>query len=162
MTRRAKLVAAWGAVALWAAFIFLMSAHTGSDLDDGSGLVAQIKRWLSALAAPVFGPDTDVVSVAAHFGEYVVLGALLFVALWQTRPDTRWALLVAAAIGLASLYGASDEFHQLFVPGRLCDPADWLTDTLGAALGVASALAFARGRAGKKRGTAEGRPDGVR
>ena len=146
MTRRAKLVAAWGAVALWAAFIFLMSAHTGSDLDDGSGLVAQIKRWLSALAAPEFGPDTDVVSVAAHFSEYVVLGALLFLALWQTRPDTRWALLVAAAIGLASLYGASDEFHQLFVPGRLCDPADWLTDTLGAALGVGASALVVRGR----------------
>ena len=146
MTRRAKLVAAWGAVALWAAFIFFMSAHTGSDLDDGASLVAQIKRWLSALVAPVFGPDTDVVSVAAHFSEYVVLGVLLFVALWQTRPDARRALLVSAAIGLASLYGASDEFHQLFVPGRLCDPADWLTDTLGAALGVAVSALVARGR----------------
>ena len=149
MTRRAKLVAAWGAVALWAAFIFLMSAHTGSDLDDGSGLVAQIKRWLSALAAPVFGPDTDVVSVAAHFSEYVVLGALLFVALCACNAlgtDALWALLVAAAIGLASLYGASDEFHQLFVPGRLCDPADWLTDTLGAALGVGASALVVRGR----------------
>ena len=146
MTKGARLASAWGAVALWAAFIFFMSAHTGSDLDDGSGLVAQVKRWLSALAAPVFGPDTDVVSVAAHFSEYVVLGVLLFVALWQTRPDARRALLVSAAIGLASLYGASDEFHQLFVPGRLCDPADWLTDTLGAALGVAVSALVARGK----------------
>lgn len=146
MTKAAKLAVAWGAVALWAAFIFFMSAHTGSDLDDGASLVAQIKRWLSALVAPVFGPDTDVVSVAAHFSEYVVLGVLLFVALWQTRPDARRALLVSAAIGLASLYGASDEFHQLFVPGRLCDPADWLTDTLGAALGVAVSALVARGR----------------
>ena len=146
MTKAAKLAVAWGAVALWAAFIFFMSAHTGSDLDDGASLVAQIKRWLSALVAPVFGPDTDVVSVAAHFSEYVVLGVLLFVALWQTRPDARRALLVSAAIGLASLYGASDEFHQLFVPGRLCDPADWLTDTLGAALGVAVSALVARGK----------------
>ena len=146
MTKGARLASAWGAVALWAAFIFFMSAHTGSDLDDGSGLVSQVKRWLSALAAPVFGPDTDVVSVAAHFSEYVVLGVLLFVALWQTRPDARRALLVSAAIGLASLYGASDEFHQLFVPGRLCDPADWLTDTLGAALGVAVSALVARGK----------------
>lgn len=146
MTKGAKLAIAWGAVALWAAFIFFMSAHTGSDLDDGAGLVAQIKRWLSALAAPVFGPDTDAVSVAAHFSEYVVLGVLLFVALLQTRPDARRTLLVAAAIGLASLYGASDEFHQLFVPGRLCDPADWLTDTLGATLGVVVSALAARGR----------------
>lgn len=147
MTRRTRLVFAWAAVAIWAAFIFFMSAHTGTDLDDGSGLAAQIKRWLSAVAASVFGEGTDVVSVAAHFCEYVVLGVLLFVALAQTRPASRWLVLAVAAIAIASAYGASDEFHQLFVPGRMCDPADWLTDTLGATLGAsATALATSHSR----------------
>ena len=41
-----------------------------------------------------------------------------------------WALLAASA------YGATDEFHQLFVPGRSCDVFDWLADTTGAALAV--------------------------
>lgn len=143
MTQRTKLIAAWGAVALWAAFIFFMSAHMGSDF-DGTGPLASVKRWLVALAAPVFGPETDIVNVAAHFCEYVVLGALLFGALRLTRPESRPALLVAAAIALASAYGASDEFHQLFVPGRMCDPADWLTDTLGGALGATLAAVSQR------------------
>ena len=173
---------AWGAVALWAAFIFFMSAHTGSDLDEGTGLVAEIKRWLSAVAAPVFGEGTDIVSVAAHFAEYAVFGALLLGALRQTQQaqtenaaavgqlgdesrsagcaresarsarNARWltapAAALVAAILIASLYGASDEFHQLFVPGRLCDPADWLTDTCGAALGasIAAAVLALKGR----------------
>ncbi|MCQ5071798.1 VanZ family protein [Adlercreutzia sp. DFI.6.23] len=34
----------------------------------------------------------------------------------------------------------TDEFHQSFVPGRMCDPADWLTDTRGAALGAGTAV----------------------
>lgn len=154
MRSSAKLALSWVLVAAWAAFIFFMSAHTGSDLDDGAGLVANIKRWLSAVAAPVFGEGTDVVSVAAHFCEYVVLGVLLLGALFQTRPEARLSLLTIAAIGLASLYGVSDEFHQLFVPGRLCDPADWLTDTLGATLGAAVTACVLRRRFAMERGRA--------
>lgn len=136
MSQRTKLIVSWVLVVLWAAFIFFMSAHTGADLDDGTDLVARIKRWLVAAAAPVFGPDTDIVSVAAHFLEYTVFGVLIFHALFRTAPGQRCALLVLAAIALASLYGVTDEFHQSFVPGRMCDPADWLTDTLGATLGA--------------------------
>lgn len=177
MSQRSKCIFTWAAVALWAAFIFFMSAHTGPDLDEGAGLVAEIKRWLQGLATPLFGSDADIVSVAAHFCEYAVFGALLFAALLQSalvrrregkgrlarRPEPtsvlmeRGALDVAsakqgepnyalprralwlmalAALALASLYGVSDEVHQLFVPGRMCDPADWVTDTLGAALGA--------------------------
>jgi VanZ family protein len=49
----------------------------------------------------------------------------------------RGALLLA--LSLASLYGATDEFHQSFVPGRSADVLDWLADTLGAALGASAA-----------------------
>jgi VanZ family protein len=30
------------------------------------------------------------------------------------------------------LFGATDEWHQSFVIGRLADPYDWAADTLGA------------------------------
>lgn len=150
MTKRSRLLLSWAAVAAWAAFIFFMSAHTGSDLDDGSGLAAQIKRWLSAAAAPVFGEGTDIVSVAAHFCEYVVLGVLLFTALIQTWPASRPIMLAVTAVVIASAYGAADEFHQLFVPGRMCDPTDWLTDTFGATLG-ASTTALMTGKRRRER-----------
>ena len=38
------------------------------------------------------------------------------------------------AIGVASLYGITDEWHQYYVPGRFSDVMDWIADTLGAAL----------------------------
>ncbi|MEC4272010.1 VanZ family protein [Adlercreutzia sp. R25] len=123
---------------LWAAVIFFMSAHAGSDF-DGTGPLAAIKRWLVGLVAPVFGPETDIVNVAAHFTEYLVFGVLLFLAAHQTWPNAKTVQLALIAIALASLYAVTDEFHQSFVPGRLCDPADWLTDTLGAALGASAA-----------------------
>ena len=40
------------------------------------------------------------------------------------------------AMALASLYGISDEFHQIFVPQRSCDPADWAVDTIAALIGA--------------------------
>ncbi len=42
----------------------------------------------------------------------------------------------AAALVLCLLYAASDEFHQLFVPGRSCQFRDVCIDTLGAAAGI--------------------------
>lgn len=36
------------------------------------------------------------------------------------------------AVGITSLYGLSDEFHQFFTPHRTVDVFDWLADTTGA------------------------------
>ncbi|MBI3891409.1 MAG: VanZ family protein [Candidatus Wallbacteria bacterium] len=71
-----------------------------------------------------------------HLGEYGLLAALL------RRPvrDSRLARALgagAAVVLIASLYGASDELHQYFVPYRSCELGDWLSDTLGAAIAVA-------------------------
>lgn len=52
-------------------------------------------------------------------------------------------LAVVLAVACASLYGVTDELHQYFVPGRACDPADWLVDTCGAALGAMLLKTFA-------------------
>ena len=115
----------------------------------GLGLFSRIFQDLKALQAQLLGPEVDVVSSIAHFCEYTVLGALLANALRCHMPLRRACLV---AVACASLYGASDEFHQLFVPGRMCDPMDWLVDTAGAALG--SGLAYLqlrrKGREGKE------------
>jgi VanZ family protein len=42
----------------------------------------------------------------------------------------RWAALIG------SIYGATDEFHQWFVPHRSADVGDWVADTVGALLGA--------------------------
>jgi VanZ family protein len=59
---------------------------------------------------------------------------------------------------LGSLYGASDEVHQSFVPGRAADPLDWVADSAGAVAGV---LVFnlIHSRRRVRRGTAPGNAD---
>jgi VanZ family protein len=71
-----------------------------------------------------------------HALEYSVLGALLVVSLRLAGLRPRPALVVAVLLG--SLYGATDEIHQSFVPGRDAAVLDWVADTLGVALGAAA------------------------
>ena len=41
------------------------------------------------------------------------------------------------SILIVSVFGASDEWHQSFTPGRSATVADWVADTLGAGLAAA-------------------------
>jgi VanZ family protein len=66
---------------------------------------------------------------SAHFGVYAILAWLWWRALSPHREPT-WPVLTAA-LALTSLYGLSDEIHQLYVPGRNGRVADVLFDTAG-------------------------------
>ena len=138
---RSFVVLSWALVVAWAAFIFYMSSNTGDDLSHGSGIFSGIYQALKDLQAQVLGPDADAINSVAHFCEYTVFGALWTNALSCHMPLRRACLL---AIACASLYGVTDEFHQLFVPGRMCDPVDWVVDTAGGALGAAIAYRVLR------------------
>ncbi|MCI7505222.1 MAG: VanZ family protein [Coriobacteriaceae bacterium] len=131
----------WLLVIAWAAVIFSMSAQQSTGLSSGfTGQVREVAVGFLAL----LGLAPDSFSVICHFAEYLVFGALLANA-FSCRLGLGKSFLLALAC--ASVYGAGDEFHQYFVPTRMCDPLDWLTDTLGAALGsFACVLALRRRR----------------
>ncbi len=78
----------------------------------------------------------------AHACEYAVLGLLLLRAFagrrWLSPPFG----LVVLAVSLAALFGVSDEFHQLFVPGRDFDVHDMVADALGASIGAGTPWAW--------------------
>lgn len=80
--------------------------------------------WLSSRPT-VPAPEIPNVDKLAHFGAYAVLGALLAFAAFRTGVP------VAAAVLIGVLYGASDEIHQMFVPGRSPDVLDWAADAAG-------------------------------
>lgn len=68
-----------------------------------------------------------------HFIEYSILGFLWSVGWGEDRGSLQGWLLGALFIGV---FAATDEWHQLFVPGRECDPWDWVADLLGGAFGL--------------------------
>ena len=149
LSRRACALLSWAAVAIMLAFIFCMSAKTGNDLDNHSGIISIVKNLLVAGATALFGREVDV-SPVGHFTEYLLLGAALVNALRFTpwtifesnataRPAGMLGDFPAPLIALifSSLYGVSDEFHQIFTPSRSCDPADWAVDTVATLVGSA-------------------------
>jgi VanZ family protein len=66
---------------------------------------------------------------------FLVFGLLATVTLRALRIESPRSRAVVAVL-LVSLFGASDELHQYFTPGRSCDVFDWVADTLGASLAV--------------------------
>jgi VanZ family protein len=68
----------------------------------------------------------------AHASEYTVFGFLLF----RTLKSVEWKHPIIWAWGLGTIYGISDEIHQMFVPGRLCQVWDGIADSVGILLGV--------------------------
>jgi VanZ family protein len=95
----------------------------------------------------IFGVDK-----IAHFIAYGALSLAL--SLWFSRKQWRaqpWGIAVAV-VAIASLYGAVDEFHQSFVPGRDMSAWDWLADVIGAGIGTGIlVIAFAATRSAKRR-----------
>src|SRR5687767_6464629 len=65
----------------------------------------------------------------AHFGVYGLL-ATLVCRLGHGWRAAAWSVLTVSA------FGASDEWHQSFVPGRSPALDDWMADTIGAAVAV--------------------------
>jgi len=74
---------------------------------------------------------------SGHSIGYALLSGVLLRAFAGGRlRGVTWARGLLAIV-LATLYGVTDEFHQLFVPGRSADRYDVLADCVGASLGVA-------------------------
>ena len=66
-----------------------------------------------------------------HAGLYSVLGMTLgFGRVRSPVPPPHLVLILVGA-----LYGATDEFHQVFVRGRSPDWADWIADIVGVVCG---------------------------
>lgn len=139
-------IASWLAVALMLVVVFWFSAQDATTLNEDLGGISAIKAWLAQTAAQIFGRQVDV-SPIGHSTEYLLLGASIANALSLPNKEEEPARRICGievlpktvllSTILSSLYGATDEFHQIFTPGRSCDPADWLVDTLAALIGAA-------------------------
>ena len=114
----------WFLAAAWAVTIFLLSSIPGRSMPQ-----VEVLRYDKVVHAVV----------------YAVLGGLLFAAIRQSSSLTRGRVVAIAAL-FAVVYGLTDEFHQLFVPGRSAELNDALADGIGGLFGasIAAVLPFAK------------------
>jgi VanZ family protein len=112
----------WLSVAAWGLTIFVLSSMSGSRINH----LNVFRLW----------------DKAAHFSAFAAGAAILAVALHLTTR-WNWMKVVLVSILLISLFGITDEWHQLYTPHRSGgDLYDWLADTLGAILGAMAAGLF--------------------
>jgi len=111
----------WGLAIGWALTIFALSCLSSVEVEK----LSPFNLW----------------DKLEHFSAYT--GGAFFLAM-AFRFSTRWAgwksMLIAAA--LVSFFGATDEYHQSFTPGRDSDIHDWYADSLGALAGAGLAGAI--------------------
>lgn len=76
-----------------------------------------------------------------HIAAYAGLAALTARATAKGLHNVSWAAVFAAVV-ISSLYGVSDEYHQMFVPGRTFDVLDMAADAFGSIAGACATKAW--------------------
>lgn len=134
----------------WMVVIFSFSARQGEESENQS-----IKAGMAV--CHVFVPGFDNMSEeqqihmaqtidypvrkTAHAMEYALLAGLVLGAVTAVVINIRY---VAIAAFIAILYAATDEFHQLFVPGGSGRVTDVLIDGCGAVIGTLIIMGISR------------------
>lgn len=139
---RVRLFSAVAAVIMMIT-IFCMSAQSG---EESSSLSGNITETVLDRTDPKFSDLDDgekaekveqigrFVRKAAHFAEYFVLCGVFTV--FALTFDINRILACGLAFCTGTVYAASDEIHQLFVPGRSGLFTDVLIDSSGALAGA--------------------------
>ena len=122
-------VFSWGPAALWAAVLFLLS------------------EWSGPVGGLPLGADKLV-----HGGLFLILG--LSLAWGKGRTGSSVSGLVFLLMGVG--YGALDEWHQSFIPGRDASVGDWVADSAGVMLGLVLFTSFSSRFRKNRRSPSEG------
>ena len=125
-----RLVLAWTLLILWMLFIFIMSSFNGVMSSNQSGSIATLIYNIFNIS------DTSKVSFiirkCAHVSEFFILGILVINLV--SKYNVKHIYLISFIICV--LYASSDEFHQLFVPGRSGQVTDIFIGMIGVVLGL--------------------------
>ncbi len=117
MNLRNNPVFYWSIVVLYAIFIFLLSADPEPPKPS-----------------EVVGLEIPYADKIFHFFLYAIFGTILFMAAEKSNFSLETSIYFSTAFGM--IYAFIDEIHQSFVPGRSCDPLDFLVDVVGILAGV--------------------------
>lgn len=130
LMKNKKIIISWLLLILWMAFIFYMSSCNGNVSSDQSGTIAYVLH--NILGIDYFDNLIIIIRKCAHVSEFFILGILVINLI--SKYNVKHIYLISFIICV--LYASSDEFHQLFVPGRSGQVTDVLIDLIGVVLGL--------------------------
>lgn len=108
---------------LWMIFIFVMSQTPGNDSSKQSNFIVDIIIHILPITRDTL---SFIVRKCAHMTEYAILTFLLYKTFVHKQNPLIKSFLFTV------LYACSDEFHQLFIPGRAGQIRDVCIDSTGA------------------------------
>lgn len=128
----------------------IISGFSGQDAAQSQGLSDRIAGYIvnAAGAAGIIDADDEEklilieklqfpIRKGAHMTEYAIFTCTVMFAFSICRIYGIYGKRIyAASVAVTFLYAASDEIHQLFVPGRSGQFTDVLIDTLGGIIAV--------------------------
>ncbi len=116
---------------IWMALIFALSSVPGSTLST------------------MEFPDAHLIAHSILFGILYYLGYRAFKHQHYSRFVSEFSLLITLLFVMA--YGASDEYHQSFTPGRSEELKDFLWDLSAAVIVLVIVLVVEKVQAGRKK-----------
>lgn len=141
--KRYQSILRWLPALCFAIAIFSFSATPGEEVQQSYHILETTVQAIS----PTITPNASTVPASAsvpqnidwlkigHGIGYFWLG---FTVLYALSARSRWS--PSTALVLCCLYSFTDEFHQMFTPGRSASARDILIDTVAAFAGVAIML----------------------
>ncbi len=129
----------WLPLLLWMILIFSASADTQSTERTSRFLVPFLRTFWPDISSESIDQVRWLVRKGAHLAEYAVLAWLWLRVLQRFvfREEGGWSWRAAAGSLLAvTIYAATDELHQQFVPNRTGSFRDVCIDILGGMLGL--------------------------
>lgn len=137
----------WLPVVLWATLIFSVSGDQKS-MQHSSRLIEPLVRWLIPdISAEAVRTTVLVVRKGAHVTEFAIFALLLWWAFRGSSGKAGWSRQTAWRAGaIAVLFAVTDEWHQMYVPGRQGSAWDVLIDSIGAVGGLFALWVIGRWR----------------
>ena len=135
-----KKIYFWGiAILLLKVVIFTLSSFESAASDEMSGFftklpVSVLGRVGIMLPGNLVGVIHFLIRKAAHLFLFFMMGFCTANFVRNITKDKKKMFWIPLA--WSSLYAATDEIHQYFVPGRSCSFGDWVLDTAGVLLGI--------------------------
>jgi VanZ family protein len=126
--------------------IFVFSTDIFSSSNTSSLLAPLLSSLLPSLSSDEIEILHNIIRKLGHWSEYFILAVLLARALRAGLPPQRRFAHFAACIAIATLYAASDEWHQSFVPSRTSSIIDVMIDSFGALCGLLGYSCAARSK----------------
>lgn len=134
------------AATVWMLLIFIGSTDVLSAVQT-SHFIAPFLLWLDPqFSVEMITTIHFALRKLGHLAEYAILATLLWCALHSTLISMRSIGITVLVLCASSVFAASDELHQSFVPTRTASIKDVMIDICGAAIAVSLCFALRRRR----------------